>query len=265
MPSRFPGMDPFIEGQFWRDFHGRMANAISDALVPRLRPRYLARLDERVYVETEPEGLPRTIRPDVTILEDHFAARAREEGGVATLVEPIIVPLVMPEEIHEAYLEVQDAATHEVIAVIEVLSPTNKGPNSDGRREYLAKREAVIRSATHLVELDLLRGGQRMPMAAPLPAMHFYALVSRARRRPGAQVWPLTIRHRLPTIPIPLAGKDPDVPLDLQSVFDTVYDRAGYDYSLDYTREVEPPLDPEDAEWVRQVLAPNPSCEPCPS
>jgi hypothetical protein len=57
-------------------------------------------------------------------------------------------------------------------------------------------------------------------------------------------------------VPVPLAPEDPDVPLDLQAAFTTTYDRAGYDYSLDYRRSPEPPLDPPATEWVRSVLTP---------
>jgi hypothetical protein len=56
------------------------------------------------------------------------------------------------------------------------------------------------------------------------------------------------------TIPIPLADDDPDVPLSLQAILNTLYDRAGYDYSLNYQRPVTPPLNEEDAAWVQQLL-----------
>jgi Protein of unknown function (DUF4058) len=49
----------------------------------------------------------------------------------------------------------------------------------------------------------------------------------------------------------PLDG-DNDAWLDLQAIFTTVYDRAGYDYSLDYRRPVEPPLSDAEAAWVSQ-------------
>jgi len=135
-----------------------------------------------------------------------------------------------------------------------VLSPDNKRAGSDGHREYLSKREAVLQSTAHLIELDLLRGGRRLPTIEPLPPADYYAFVCRAQHRPRAEVYAWTLRHRLPTIPVPLAADDPDVMLDLQAVFDTVYERAGYDYSLDYHRPVEPPLSDADAAWVRELL-----------
>jgi hypothetical protein len=54
---------------------------------------------------------------------------------------------------------------------------------------------------------------------------------------------------------VPLLGDDPDVSLDLQVAFEAAYDRAGYDYSLDYRRPVEPPLSDADAAWVQEVLS----------
>jgi hypothetical protein len=62
------------------------------------------------------------------------------------------------------------------------------------------------------------------------------------------------LRHRLPRVPVPLAAGDPDVSLDLQGVFTTVYDRAGYDYSLRYDELVQPPLREADVTWLRGIL-----------
>ncbi len=53
---------------------------------------------------------------------------------------------------------------------------------------------------------------------------------------------------------MPLRDNDPDAKLDLQALFTVVYDRAGYDYSLDYRSPIEPPLSEEDAVWVQEVL-----------
>ena len=64
----------------------------------------------------------------------------------------------------ETYLVVRDRETMQVVTVIELLSPSNKRRNGDGRREYLTKREEFLSSSTHLVELDFLRGGLRLPV-----------------------------------------------------------------------------------------------------
>ena len=54
-----------------------------------------------------------------------------------------------------------------MVTVIELLSPWNKTPEA-GLAEYLAKRTNVLYSTANLVELDLLRGGERLPTVDPL-------------------------------------------------------------------------------------------------
>jgi hypothetical protein len=252
-------MDPYLEGQVWSDFHHNFIIQIQAALVPRLRPRYVVRVEENVYLEYESDESRRIIRPDVTLFEVPSASETTSEGGVAVMTPPVAIPLPMPEQVREAYLEVRLRETHEVVTVIELLSPVNKRAHSESRREYLAKREAVLRSPVHLVEMDLLRGGERLPMARTLPPADYYVIVSRAPRRPMADVWAFTLRHRLPTIPVPLADEDPDVPLDLQEAFNAVYDRAGYDYSVDYQHGTIPPLRGDEAAWAQAVVTPSSS------
>jgi hypothetical protein len=122
-------------------------------------------------------------------------------------------------ERREAFLTIRERESMKVVTVIEFLSPANKRRGSDGRREYLQKREQVLSSDTHLVELDLLRGGQRLPTVDPLPETDFSVFVCRAQRRYQAEVYAWGLRQPLPRIPIPLAGNDPDVEVDLQAVF----------------------------------------------
>jgi Protein of unknown function (DUF4058) len=42
MPSPFPGMDPYLEGVLWTNFHTQLAVGIAQELNPRLAPRYVA-------------------------------------------------------------------------------------------------------------------------------------------------------------------------------------------------------------------------------
>jgi hypothetical protein len=94
----------------------------------------------------------------------------------------------------------------------------------------------------------------RLPVAGELPPADYYAIVSRAGERPMASVYFWPLRDPLPEIPVPLLDEDADASLDLQAAFTLVYDRAGYDYALDYREPVTPSLRDADAEWARQVL-----------
>lgn len=256
MPAPFPGMDPFIERQAWEDFHHAFIEAMREALTSSLRPRYIVKVELRVYVEHVPDPQLGIIRPDLSVLEPNSPTyrSAGTAPAVAAAAASVILTLPVPERIQEAFLTIRERETMEVVTVIEVLSPGNKRPGSDGRREYLNKRETVLRSATHLIELDLLRGGERLPTIEALPRADFYAFVCRAQQRPRAEVYPWTLRHPLPSIPIPLAQGDPEIGLDLQAVFTTVYERAGYDYALDYGAPVEPPLSEDEQAWCADML-----------
>jgi len=254
VPAPFPGVDPYIEGQVWQDFHLRLIAVISELLMPSLRPRYLVRVEERIYLEHETTGLTRHIQPDL-LLVDSGGDRSGTGGAVLSAIEPVNITLPIPEEVRERYLTLRVRDTLDVVTIIEILSPTNKrpGPGSDGLASYLAKREEILLTRTNLVELDLLRGGSRLPSENPLPPADFYAIVSRGSDRPNAVAYPWTLHHALPAIPIPLANGDPDLTLNLQQAYTTVYDRAGYDYSLDYAKPPSPPLVDADMAWANRL------------
>ncbi|MDA1016654.1 MAG: DUF4058 family protein [Planctomycetota bacterium] len=256
MPSPFPGMDPYIESQLWEEFHASYINGIRDALVSALRPHYHAGVEKRVYLERRSEETARTFVADVAVFD---ATRPSSvDSGVADAEEIAIQPntctLPWPEEHRESYLVIRRPHEKEIITVIEFLSPTNKLRRANGREIYLEKRMELLETRTHFVEVDLLRGGERMPFSNP-PKGDYFALVSRASRRPVADVYGWPLSHRLPTIPIPLAKGDPDTPLDLQAVFDVVFDRAGYDYALDYALDVSPSLTAQQITWVASCIA----------
>src|SRR5581483_402078 len=152
-------------------------------------------------------------------------------SGVATL-ESVTIPLVIVEEPREAYIEILHRPERQLVAVLELLSPSNK--TEPGRSVYLTKRNALLYQNVHLVELDLLLGGHRLPFRKALPLGDYYALVARGDRRPDCDVYAWTIRQALPTIPIPLRAPDPDVLLDLATVFSTAYERGRYRRSIHY-------------------------------
>ncbi len=171
-----------------------------------------------------------------------------------TVSEPIELVTLLDDEIRERRLKVFDRENRRVVAVIEVLSPTNKVPNSEGRESYLDKRYEIMNSPSHLIEIDLLRAGQPIFVRTMVPQHDYLIHVSHAGRRPHGRAWPVLLQQKLPTIPIPLREEDPEVPLDLQAVLDSVYDLAGYDLELDYRAEPVPPLHGETARWAAELL-----------
>jgi hypothetical protein len=256
MPSPFPGMDPFVEGQIWKGFHSSFIAVLGEMLVAQLRPRYIVQIEDYVYLAREDEEPDRLLEPDLAVVEASasMASTSGSAAGAVATLSPTMHTLHMPRRHRQKFLSIRDRQFRNVVTVIELLSPTNKTPG-DGYSEYLAKRYNVSYTTAHLVEIDLLRDGQRLATREPLEPGDFYAYVSRTAQASTVEVYHWSLRDRLPVIPIPLAEGDRDVPLDLQAAFTTTYDRWGYNYALNYQRAVEPPLEPTVADWVRSVVA----------
>ena len=68
-------------------------------------------------------------------------------------------------------------------------------------------------------------------------------------------LYPVDLKEPLPCIPVPLAGQDPDVLLDLQIAASRAYQGGAYSRLVDYLAEPEPLLSPESYQaWADQLL-----------
>ncbi len=254
MPSPFPGMNPFLEqDDAWHDFHERYIPRLAAALTAQVRPGYIVKIDEHVYVHEMPDGPSRLAgRADVSVGGE---GPVRLGPAVGVLEAPGRVRLPELDEERLAFVEVRDRRDRTLVAVIELLSPSNKRPGAD-REQYLGERSRLLAAPVHLVEIDLLRGGRSLP-AHDRPACDYSVLVSRADERPSAQFWPIALREPLPTVPVPLLGDD-SAALDLQAALHQVYDEAGYEDYI-YDGRPEPPLAPADAAWGATLTGRDPA------
>lgn len=257
MPSPFPGMDPYLEDQEWEDFHLTFNTVLREALAKEVRPRYAVRVERRIYVEHGLESDDQVRWPDVSLLWSGNEApiAVKETAPASTSLAPVECLLPGPQERRETFLVIRDVPSLEIVTVIETLSPANKRASSDGRDQYLAKRQEILGSQTNLVEIDLLRAGKRLPVIG-MPAGDYFAIVSRGDRRPRTHVYAWTIRQVLPQIPIPLKPGELEVMVDLQRVFSTVYERAEYQLLLNYASPLRPPLSDADAAWRKELPIP---------
>src|SRR5437867_8744257 len=116
MSSPFPGMDPYLE-RYWGDVHHSLIQYARDTLQPGLPADLRARVEERVFLETEP-GVSRRVVPDLHVAHLRRPAAApmalREGGGVA-VAEPETVCEVLEEPITEGYLEIRERQGGKVI------------------------------------------------------------------------------------------------------------------------------------------------------
>lgn len=256
MPSPFPGMDPYIEdAEIWSDFHNNLASEIQGQLNPLIRPRYIARLIPRVTYEVVEIARPRGVRPDVGIWARSTLPRIVRESASVITPAPVTSSVELEFPLELVNVEIHRTDTLELVTAIEILSPVNKKPGHEAFEEYLRKRRELLRSAAHLIEIDLLRVGSRPPLQEPVPPAPYYIVLSRANHRPEVAVWPLQFQDRLPTLPVPLDVKDPDVALDLGTALSAVYERGGYADLIDYHHTPPlPALSASDMLWLEERL-----------
>lgn len=247
-------MDPYIERPaIWADFHDSLISYIRGALQPLLRPKYVALSQDRLCVLES----KRSVWPDVSIVEPRFS---QPVPGSAVAVVEMDEPMIFDseeEELRVPYIEIiEPAAGNRLITAIEVLSPDNKLPGP-GRKKYLRKRRELRRGRTNLVEIDLLRAGKPTfaigaAEIAMLPPWRYLTVVTRRRRR--QEVYAIALDGRIPRLRIPLAKKDPDVPLDLQAAFTRVWQDGPYPALLDYDGAPPGEMTAEEIAWCAARL-----------
>jgi hypothetical protein len=250
-------MDLFLEQPaFWSSFHSRFIVALADAIEAGLTPAYYVEVEARTYLDEENDGLLIGI-PDAVVAQGGSATTPTHANAssVAVQMRPQSVQVPLPESVTERYLEIRELATGEVITALELLSPKNKRPGP-GRLAYEQKRSRILGSLTHLVELDLLRGGEPMAVLGPVVPTAYRVLVSVSHHRPRADLYGIPLQEPLPAIPIPLKSGDGPVVVALQAVLDGVYDRGRYQSRIDYSQPPPPPvLAQADQTWLQGQLA----------
>ncbi len=262
MASPFPGMDPYIEdSSIWPGFHHSLADELKARLNACIGPKYYADVDVHTIFEGVSIAAPRAFYPDVGVYE-RPELELPQRGLAATAVAIPPAPVQRLAVISQARLRavrVYLTETDELVTSIEILSPYNKRPG-EGLEEYRSKRSHLLHSPVHLVEIDLLRGGERPGREVNDPPLDADYILLVNRYRAGnegriSEIWPVALNEPLPVLPIPLLPPDPDVALELNAAIQSVYTRAGYDWRINYQRPVPPPeLRPDMAAWLKQHL-----------
>jgi hypothetical protein len=247
MPNPFPGINPYIEAQgYWPDFHSKFLNYLQEAVGDRLPDAYEARLDERVQLSSgDPDTPGRLVRPDLALT--HRPGRAAAPGATA-LLEPETIPTLIADDERVPFLKILHRPDRTLVTIVELLSPANK--TEPDRRDYIARRNAILRQPVHLVELDFLKAGHRLPLRRPPRPADFHALVGRHETRPDSLVYSWSLRDCLPVLPIPLLAPDPDLPIPLADVYATAFDRGRYARSIDRSQPLPTPWADDDRSWA---------------
>jgi Protein of unknown function (DUF4058) len=265
MLSPFPGMNPYLEQpSFWSSFHNRFMVAIANAIEPQLSDRYYVDVETRTYQSNEAGDEILIGIPDAVVFSaeagkanaSEFLDSAESDSSIALQEPPTPEPVRVPTpiEIRERYLEIREVGSDAVITVMELLSPKNKQAG-EGRNAYEQKRRSVLGSSTHLIELDLLRGGRQMEILGTPKTAPYRILISRSHQRPDAELYRIALQQPLPNIWVPLKPDEPEVIAPLQNAFQQVFREARYGTRIDYSQPPPPPaLSKIDQAWLDERL-----------
>ena len=264
--SPFPGMNPYLQ-RHWPDVHVTLIGHCRDALNDLLPPDLIARAEQQVGIGGDEDVGERPTRatPDVRVWQPSSDAES-DDGGVAVMAAPPPRVKVAPMRLRldsprkRRWLEIREADGGRLVTVVEFLSPANK--RGRGRREFVRKRNRLLRGRVNVVEIDLTRGGpwRRLfgGMSLPAAAAATYRVAIFVPARGGRFVpWlhPMPLREPLAEITIPLRRKEPPVKLALQPLVDRAYHGGRYGRTTDYAKPPDPPLSADDAAWAGSLLA----------
>jgi hypothetical protein len=257
--SPFPGMDPYLEdNEIWQDFNHALAEEIRGVLNVTMDPKYYAAVETHTVSQDVFITLPHAMYPDVGVYTAPGIPEQRNTAVAMASTATLQRGVLLEEEIRFRSVRIYMTKTAELVTAIEILSPFNK--RGEGLDDYRKKRREILKSQTHLVELDLLRGGRRPGTELYDPPLDtdYILLVNRASgmEMRVSHIWMVALNERFPILPIPLREPDPNVSLDLNEILQVVYPRARYGSRLDYTSPIPPPeLRPAMAEWIQNQFS----------
>ena len=219
--SPFPGMDPYVE-DYWSDFHHSFITYARDQIQHQL-PNYFR----------------------ATIKHDFW-----------------LMPSSLPSESSTGFshglIEIWEVPCQLVVTEFELLSFQQKTPG-DIHRQFIEKKLRLKQEKINLVEIDLLRAGQRevIPGVESEFAALYQVTVKRQRNYGPLDVYSIPLHVGLPTLSIPLDRPAQEIPFDLQDVVNKCYCNGRYNLIVNYHTEPNPPLAPNDAAWADNLLRSN--------
>ena len=256
----FPGVDPYLEDPFFfHGFHNNLIIRIHDALNEVLPVGYSAYIEQRLAIAP----IDREIYSDVMVTKTPRLPVKTTSGGAAIMErgQPDAIVGALAPEVYDWFIEIRTARRQRpVVCIIELLSPSNKEAGSEGRKEYRQRQQEILQSNTHLLEIDILRGGMHT-ITVPLGSIprrgelwDYLVCLNRSTDRSQCECWYNRLTEPLPEVRVPLLGETPDNIVDLQAAFHQAYVSGPYVDDIDYDEPLTPSLTDEKANWAKATI-----------
>ena len=261
LDNPFPGMNPYLESaRLWPEVHNCLVASIHSCLRRTLPFRYWVIMEERAGIGIHPPPEPpyRYIKPDLGITDVGGRPGSATTAAAAvalpeTDADAVAVLLPFRETVSEWFITISDRNSDELVTILELLSPGNKR-SGEGRIQYEDKRNSILESSTHLVEVDLVRQGQPMPAQGYNGDAPYRHLVSRGPNRPAAALYPFGLQAPIPDVAVPLLAGDAGPKIPLNELLHNLYRDDYYANYVDYGADPEGPLSDADRAWLDGLL-----------
>jgi hypothetical protein len=258
----YQGVNAHLQSHFqqrggWESFHVAFNVYLRDALQGIVPDGYFVMNERSLQINAIDLGGGRgrsfDLRPDVTIFKPVVVLPpVVPTAAVATpnRVIPLIDTLVDVEDEFLSgiliYRAAQDGDLGSPVTRLETLSPSNKPPGSN-YPQYRAKRDALLKSGIHLVEIDF-HHERRFPVdtipsypqreSGATPYNILVDVAAKTSNLGESLHYGFTVDTPIPIIPVPLVEQS--IALDLNDVYNHVFaTNPAYGALLDYT---QPPL-----------------------
>ena len=147
----------------WAYFHKEWLIEIRAILLKQLPEEYHVLVEsETVLLSLESNGSVAKTAPDVAVARSQpfSPTTALHESSATTAV----IEVEEPYELFSQYtLIIRRSPHNRVVAVVEMLSPSNKGlPKRADLDKYLSKRDSYTEAGINFLEIDALTDGERL-------------------------------------------------------------------------------------------------------
>lgn len=234
-------MNPFIEGYKWSPFHLLMIARMHDVLIDQVPAGFMVEAETTLSIDDALFNERNHKKPDISLIEEE------KNKNAPSVVTNTLTPPTRRQQLSATKirsLHIRDLKNRELVTSIELLSPTNK--RGTGLKRYRSKRDQMHEAYVNLVEIDLLRGGERPGFSDRSECAYLVEVLDETTEE--LLQWQIGLFDRLPTVPVPLRSGMNALKLDLQAIFHRVFDRSALPYALSYNlSDLRPPVE-DDAE-----------------
>lgn len=178
--------------RLWAYFHTDWLLQIRGLIRPQLPPEFYVFVEsETILISPEAGQTPDAQLPDLSIARPEPSGPGTMGGGAVAAATAAVVEVEEPCEICSKYsLLIRRAPENEVVAALEILSPSNKGVgNRLDLDKHLRKRSSFLEAGVNLLEIDALLQGERLLPASLRNLERFDRIAWSASHRAGRRQW----------------------------------------------------------------------------